>query len=171
MLWGSGFPCGSAGKESARNAGDLGSIPGLGRSPGDGKGYPLQYCDLENSLDCIVHGVAKSRTRLSDFHFHFGRAGRRESELDGEVGGPWGVQDTEACCFFLETSLNLAGVCTSGRNWLPTVFGARELFSQIGKSIYEKNTWRSGKREGKPRECCGKVAGVEKTLFWITKGM
>ena len=46
-----GFPCGSAGKESARNAGDLGSIPGLGRSPGEGKGYPLQYSGLENSMD------------------------------------------------------------------------------------------------------------------------
>ena len=66
-----GFPCGSAGKESACNAGDLGSIPGLGRSPGEGKGYPLQYSGLENSMDCIVHGVAKSRTRLSDFHFTF----------------------------------------------------------------------------------------------------
>ena len=60
--------CGSAGKESACNAGDLGLIPGLGRSPGEGKGYPLQYSGLENSMDCIVHGVAKSRTRLSDFH-------------------------------------------------------------------------------------------------------
>ena len=47
-----GFPCGSAGKESACNAGDLGSIPGLGRSPGEGKGYPLQYSGLENSMDC-----------------------------------------------------------------------------------------------------------------------
>ena len=46
-----GFPCGSAGKESARNAGDLGFIPGLGRSPGEGKGYPLQYSGLENSMD------------------------------------------------------------------------------------------------------------------------
>ena len=64
-----GFPCGSAGKESACNARDLGSIPGLGRSPGDGKGYPLQYSGLENSMYCIVHGVAKSRARLSDFHF------------------------------------------------------------------------------------------------------
>ena len=63
-----GFPGGSAGKESACNAGDLGSIPGLGRSPGEGKGYPLQYSGLENSMDCIVHGVAKSQTRLSDFH-------------------------------------------------------------------------------------------------------
>ena len=50
--------------------GDLGSIPGLGRSPQEGKGYPLQYSGLENSMDCIVHGVTKSRTRLSDFHKH-----------------------------------------------------------------------------------------------------
>ena len=60
--------CGSAGKESACNMGDLGSIPGLGRSPGEGKGYPLQYSGLENSVDCIVHGVAKSRAQLSDFY-------------------------------------------------------------------------------------------------------
>ena len=54
------------------NAGDLGSIPGLGRSPGGKKGYPLQYSCLENSMNCIVHGVAKSRTRLSNFHLlHF----------------------------------------------------------------------------------------------------
>ena len=64
-----GFSCGSAGKESTCNAGDLGSIPRLGRSPGEGKGYPLQYSGLENSIDCIVHGVTKSQTRLSDFHF------------------------------------------------------------------------------------------------------
>ena len=67
-----GFPGGSAGKESAGNVGDLGSIPGLGRSPGEEKGYPLQYSGLENSMDYIVPGVAKSRTRLSDFHFHNG---------------------------------------------------------------------------------------------------
>ena len=57
-------------KESACNAEDLGSIPGLGRSPGEGKGYPLQYSGLENSMGGIVHGVAKSQTQLSDFHFH-----------------------------------------------------------------------------------------------------
>ena len=56
------------GKESASSAEDLGSISGLGRSPGEGKGCPLQYSGLENSMDCIVHGVAKSQTRLSDFH-------------------------------------------------------------------------------------------------------
>ena len=63
------FPCGSASKESTCNAGDLGSIPGLGGSPGEGKSYPLQYFGLENSMDCIVHGVAKGLTQLSDFHF------------------------------------------------------------------------------------------------------
>ena len=57
-----GFPSGLVGKESACNAGDLGSIPGLGRSPGEGKGYPFQYSGLEHSMDCIVLGVAKSQT-------------------------------------------------------------------------------------------------------------
>ena len=55
------FPDGSAGKESACNAGDLGLIPGLGRSPGEGKGYPLQYSGLENSMYCIVYRVTKSQ--------------------------------------------------------------------------------------------------------------
>ena len=64
-----GLPCGSAGKESACNEGDLGSIPGLGRGPGEGQGYPLQYSGLENSTDCTVHGVTKSRTQLNNFHF------------------------------------------------------------------------------------------------------
>ena len=64
------FPGGSAGKESTCNMGDLGLIPGLERSPGEGNGYPLQYSDLENPMDCIVHGVAKSWARLSDFRFH-----------------------------------------------------------------------------------------------------
>ena len=62
-----GFPGSSAGKESSCNAGDPGSIPGSGRSPEEGKGYPLQYSGLENSMDCIVHGVAKIQTGLSDF--------------------------------------------------------------------------------------------------------
>ena len=64
-----GFPCGSVGKESTCNAGDLGSIPGFGRFPGEGKGYLLQYSGQQNSMNCIVHVVAKSQTRLSDFHF------------------------------------------------------------------------------------------------------
>ena len=65
------FPHNSVGKESACNAGDLGSIPGLGRSPGEGNGNPLQYSCLENPMDreawwATVHGFAKSRTQLSD---------------------------------------------------------------------------------------------------------
>ena len=76
MGW--GFPCGSDDKESACNVGDLGSIPGLGRSPGEGKGYPFQYSGLENSRDCIVHEVAKSRTRLSNFHY-----GKRQNKKQG----------------------------------------------------------------------------------------
>ena len=71
-----GFPGGSEVKASARNAGDLGSIPGSGRSPGEGNGNPLQYSCLENSMDggawwAAVRGVTKSRTRLSDFTFTF----------------------------------------------------------------------------------------------------
>ena len=64
-----GFPGGSAGNESAYNARDLGSVPELGRSPGERNGYPLQYSGLKNFMNCIVHGVTKSRTQLSDFHF------------------------------------------------------------------------------------------------------
>ena len=70
--WG-GFPGSSDGKESAYKVGNPGSIPGLGKSPGEGKGYPLQYSGLENSTDCRgckFQGVAKSLTGLSDFHFH-----------------------------------------------------------------------------------------------------
>ena len=64
-----GFPGGSAGKESARNAGDLGLIPELRRSSGEGKGYLLQYFGLENSTNYIVHSVANSRTQLRNLHF------------------------------------------------------------------------------------------------------
>ena len=65
-IWGSlfeslGFPDSSVGKESPCSVGDLGSMPGLGRFPGEGKGYPLQYPGLENSMDYTVHGVAKSQ--------------------------------------------------------------------------------------------------------------
>ena len=68
MYHSKGFPGGSAGQESACNAGDLGSISRLGKSPREGKGYPLQYSGLENSIDCIVHGVTKSQTCLSGVH-------------------------------------------------------------------------------------------------------
>ena len=70
-----GFPAGSGSKEFTCNVGDLGSIPGCGRSPGGGNGNPLQYSCLENSMDrgawwATVHGVAKNRTRVSHTHTH-----------------------------------------------------------------------------------------------------
>ena len=76
LIYRMGFPGGSEGKASARNAGDLGSIPGSGRSPGEGNGNPLQYSRLENPMGggawwATVHRVAKSQTRLSNFAFTF----------------------------------------------------------------------------------------------------
>ena len=70
LQYSKGFPCGSAGKESTCNVGNPGSTPGLGRFPGRGKSYPLECFGLENSMDCIAHGVTKSQIQLSDFHFH-----------------------------------------------------------------------------------------------------
>ena len=64
------FPCGSAGKESAYNLGDLGSISGLGRSPGEGKGYSFQYSGLENSMDCIVYGLQRVGHNWATFTFY-----------------------------------------------------------------------------------------------------
>ena len=72
------LPCGSAGKESTWNAGDLSLIPGLGRSPGEGKGYPFQYSGLENSFGCIIHGVTKSQTQLSNFEMYSQKKKKKE---------------------------------------------------------------------------------------------
>ena len=66
-----GFPDSSAGKESACNAGNLGLTPGLGKAPGEEKGYPLHYSGLKNFVDSIVHRFTKSQTQLSEFHFPF----------------------------------------------------------------------------------------------------
>ena len=66
-----GFPVVPAGKESACNMADLGSIPGLGRSPGEGNVYPLLYYSLENSMDCVAHGVTMNQTGLRNFQFEF----------------------------------------------------------------------------------------------------
>ena len=67
-------------KESTCNVGDLGSIPGLEKSPGERKGYPLQYSGLENSMDCIAHGVPKSQTQQSDFHFDIDRGSGTQTQ-------------------------------------------------------------------------------------------
>ena len=79
---------------SACNVGDLGSIPGSGRSPGEGNGNPLQYSFLENPMDggawwATVHWVAKSQTRLSDFTFTFFSLSWREGDRDGRTRSPW----------------------------------------------------------------------------------
>ena len=79
------FPGGSDGKESVYNVGDLGSIPGLRRSPGEGNGNSLQYSSLENPMDRGVHRVRKSQTQLSDFHFHFS-ASEKANNHAGELG-------------------------------------------------------------------------------------
>ena len=111
-------PGGSDGKESSCVAGDLGSILGLGRTPGEGSGYQLQYSDLESSMDCIVHGVTKSRTRLSDFHFtevawiqRFISSGHNLS-LRGKVqcrrNSPRTRVTRQVSCFCLPTSQLLA---------------------------------------------------------------
>ena len=83
-----GFPGGSAGKESTCSAKYLGLIPGLGRSPREGNGYLLQYFGLKNSMDCIVRGVAKSWTRLSNFCFLSSGFGRTVCILLGFPNGP-----------------------------------------------------------------------------------
>ena len=81
-----GFSGGSAGKESTSNAGDLGLIPGLRRFPGEGKGYPLQYSGLEKSMNYKVHGVAKSQTQLSNFHFQVSSRTVKSESLGNRTG-------------------------------------------------------------------------------------
>ena len=100
-----GFSCGSAGKESACIAGDLGSIPGLGRSPGEGKGYPFQYSGLENPMDCIVYGVAKNGTQLSNLHFQTKLRDILDLPDKQQVSTEWNwlpwLDATLLYCFFL----------------------------------------------------------------------
>ena len=92
-----GFPGGSDGKESTCNAGDPGSIPGSGRSPGEGNGNPLQYSCLENPMDrgawwATVHGVAKSETRLSNRaskYYGYSKRGNQEKKNHVQKYRPW----------------------------------------------------------------------------------
>ena len=107
-----GFPSGSAGKESACNAEDL----QCGRSPGEGKGYPLEYSGLENSMDYIVHGVTKSRTQLSNFHFH-------------------ATTETQRRQINVKKKKKKKQVCERRQNWIK--------FSLLKNSIYffEQKSW------------------------------
>ena len=148
-----GFPDGSVGKESTRNAGDPGLIPGLGRSPGEGKGYPLQHSGLENSKDCIVHGVTKSQTRLSDFHF-----------FPSLLGAPWAVQlalpapparATHSLCWNCVSrpdagvspcgQLHIQGLMTCSGVNLQTSPGCQGCSSQCGHEVAAQTGLRSGK--------------------------
>ena len=104
-------------KASAYNAGDLGSIPGSGRSPGEGKGYPLQYSGLENSMDCMVHGVAKSRTQLNDFHFTF------RADLNGKI------TCSERCTMVISTGPVLMEIISTDLNRSPMVLPINQLCS------------------------------------------
>ena len=113
-----GFSNSSVGKESACNAGDPSSIPGLGRCPAEGIGYPLQYSGLENSMDCKVHGVTKSRTQLNNFHLilpstgHAGGLG--DAQLQPGVPGDQpastclGIWSSEGC-----HASTCSGICQS----------------------------------------------------------
>ena len=110
-----GFPHSSVVKASACNARDTGSILGLGRSPGEGKGYPFQYTGLENSMDLIIHGVTKSWTWLSDFHFNF----KPVSVLSNkEVGQSWIKTEAKKCPITLDWPETISfGKKKTGNNW------------------------------------------------------
>ena len=105
------LPCGSAGKGSAWNAGDLGLIPGLGRSPGEGKGYSLQYSGVENFMDCIVPGVTKSWTQLSNFHFTFFKLYSRRG---------WSGHNS-FCCASLYCTLKMCFCLRTEGLWKPCI--------------------------------------------------
>ena len=115
-----GILCGSAGKESVCNAGDLGLIPGLRRFLGEGKGYPLQYSGLENSMDCIVHGVAKSRTQLSNLGFPDSSVGKESICSAGDLGlipglrrSPGGGHGNPLQCSCLENPMDRGALWTA----------------------------------------------------------
>ena len=133
-----GFPGGSDGKASACSAGDLGSIPGSGISPGEGNGNPVQYSCLENPMDggawqAIVHEVTKSGIRLSDFTFFFlcGSAGKESACNSGDVGLIPGLGrfPGEGKCYPLQYSglensmdCTVHGLWRVGHNWVTFTF-------------------------------------------------
>ena len=112
------FPCGSADKESTCNARELGLIPGLERSPGEGKGSPLQYSGLENPMDCILHGVTKSWTQLSNFYFHL----KKNTSLNFLKG-----QHILLPCFGCQTSLDSPDVSV----WKPWLSNRQAVLKRL----------------------------------------
>ena len=118
------FPGGSEGKASACNAGDLGSIPGSGRSPREGNGNPFQYSCLENPMDrgawrAIVYEVAKSRTQLSDFTFTFHFAFQ---SLIMKRTSFWGVSSRKSCKFSQNRSTSASSALLVGaQTWITVI--------------------------------------------------
>ena len=157
-----GFSFGSVGKESTCNAGDLGSIPGLGRSSGEGKGSPFQYSGLENSMDCTVHGVAKSQTWLSDFHFHFTMVQSSEN--------PWNFQShkSEQGVFYCVNEVTLERMGDGCQEKRPLI--------RLGPSISAPNVWgleRRWRLNGMPviksnqsHLCKGTFINIRKVEVW-----
>ena len=103
-----GFPCGSAGKESICNVGDLGLIPGLERSPGEGKGYLFQYSGLENSMNCIVSPWDRKESDMTEQFLGFpgGSAGKESACNAGDLGliSGLGRSTGEGICYLLQYS-------------------------------------------------------------------
>ena len=119
-----GFLGGSDGRESSCNAGGLSSIPGSGRSPGEGSGNPLQYAWLENPMDrgawwAIVHGVPKSWTRLSDYHFHFQSDIRRDFSWSKKRFFQWEANSVNHLYSSNEVTLLLSWWLGSNWAWIP----------------------------------------------------
>ena len=130
---GGGFPCSSAGKESTCNVRDLGSIPGLGRSTGEGKGYPLQYFGLENSKDDTVHGVAKIWTRLSGFHFKINSA--TVIKFPHHFVVKW--WDQMPCCWFFECLVFKSAFSLCFFTFIKSLFSSSSLSAfQVVSSAY-----------------------------------
>ena len=163
-----GFPCGSAGKEYAYNAVDLGLIPGLGRSPGEGRGYPLQYSGLEDSMDCTVHGVTKSRTQLNNFHFISLQSlesirqakGHCMKQLDsGPAHDLWNPVHTEKAGTLVQNLLTLLRSNIRALNQLQSLSKPEALSGHTGPTLMKPGLPGPFKRvmvfkvKGRPRVC------------------
>ena len=152
-----GFSCDSAGKESACNAGDLGLIPGLGRFPGDGNGYQLQYSGLENSNDCIVHGVTRVGLDWVTFTFTFMELWKTWSRVDehtfeGDGEGCNNIVNKER--IFLRNGLKIrknnfkpsflpGSVRFGSRTWENDTVGKKILFTKLTRDGESKSTYSS----------------------------
>ena len=163
-----GFPCGSAGKEYAYNAVDLHLIPGLGRSHGEGRSYPLQYSGLEDSMDCTVHGITKSQTQLSNFHFISLQSlesirqakGHSMKQLDsGPAHDLWNPGHTEKAGTLVQNLLTLLRSNIRALNQLQNLSKHEALSGHTGPTLMKPGLPGPFKRvtvfkvKGRPRVC------------------